>query len=350
MEEINGYLLTTLAQNPQYFDETITLIEQAFHYSSENSFIEDFYPLVNPLNFENSYLFIDKENNKVISHLAISKREMIKDNVIIDVGFIGGIATHSEYRNRGLFAKLMNHVVLEHQDECALFILWSEITGLYEKYQFSLCGGILETGKSVFSAENKPMGFIKTKFNLLSNNELEDIKNLYSEFNEKHFFTVKREDSNWSIITEMKSIDLYVKKDESRIIEYFCINKGRDLNNIIHEISCNPKHYKQLIKTVAPYKTWLPESQKSVISSTEIYFNCYIKIGNFKKLKSFIEQVTNNDVAISSIEQDFIHFQFNTKEYTVTHQDFFLYFFGPRPIKEFEIYGLSPYISGADSI
>lgn len=350
MKEFKDYMLTTLAKNPEYFDETIALIEKEFHYSKENSFAVDFYPLVNPLNFENSFILIDKNNNIVVSHIAISMREMIKDNHQLPIGFLGGIATHKEYRNRGLFKNLLNFIIEEKKSECALFILWSELTGLYEKFNFSLSGGVIETGKSVFTHNNRPVGFTKTKFNQLSAFEFETIIELYENFNQKKFFTVKRDIGDWNLIREMNSVDLYIKKDEEQIIEYFCINKGRDLNNIIHEISCLPERYKGLLKILSPYKTWLPEDQKILFPPSEIFFNCYIKMGNEKKIKNFIESVTDNEVILKEINETHVFFKFQDQDYEVTHQNFFLYVFGPNPIKEFEKYALSPYICGCDSV
>ena len=56
---VNNFVLTTLSSNPEYFEEVIRLIEEEFHYSENQSFEMDFSPLVDPLNFENCFLYID---------------------------------------------------------------------------------------------------------------------------------------------------------------------------------------------------------------------------------------------------------------------------------------------------
>lgn len=345
------FTLTTLSENPEYFNEVITLIEKEFHYDSNMSYEKDFALLMDPLNFENCYLYVDQETNQVVSHLAVCPRTMVKNNFSIRVGLIGGIATVKEYRGRDLFKNLMNHALLEHSKECGLFILWSEITGLYEKFSFHLSGGLIETGHAVFSSNDKPVGFNKTTFKDLSDIDFEAIRNIYSQFNEKYFFTVVREEKEWSVIKEMSSIDLYIKKNSDGILEqYFCINKGRDLTNVIHEIGCLPDHYLSLIKSLQKYRTWLPESELSLSNNKDIFFTAFMRLGNFEILQSFLKGISNEEMELYSLTGDLISFRFSETEYQVSQKDFLQFLFGPRPIKEFEKFLLSPYIPGTDSI
>lgn len=347
----NSFTLTTLSENPEYYESVVALIEKEFHYSSDLSYAKDFALLMDPLNFENCYLYVDPETNQVVSHLAVCPRVMVKSSEEIKVAFIGGIATVKEYRGRDLFKGLMNHALLEHSRECGLFILWSEITGLYEKFSFYLSGGLVETGHSVFTINDKPVGFQKTTFKDLSPKDFDSIRSLYSQFNENYFFTVKREEKDWSIIKDMSSIDLYVKRNVDGIIEqYFCLNKGRDLSNIIHEIGCLPDQYLSLIKTVGQFRTWLPESELALSPNKDIFYTAFIRLGNFQALKTFLQKITQDQLELYQILGDVIQFKFGEKEYQLTHQDFLQCLFGPRPSPEFERFLLSPYITGTDSI
>ena len=345
------FTLTTLSENPEYFEEVITLIEKEFHYDSDLSYAKDFALLMDPLNFENCYLYIDQTTNHVVSHLAVCPRVMIKKNSSIKVALIGGIATVKEYRGRDLFKNLMNHAISEHSKDCGLFILWSEITGLYEKFSFHLAGGLIETGHAVFAQNDRPVGFNKTTFKDLSTKDYEAIQNIYRQFNEKYFFTVMREEKEWSIIKEMASIDLYTKKNPDGVLEqYFCINKGRDLSNIIHEVGCLPDHYMALMKNLQKFRTWLPESEISLSNNKDIFFTAFMKLGKFEILKSFLIDVSNNELELYSMTGDLISFRFKEEEHQMPQKDFLQYLFGPRPLQEFEKFSLSPYIPGTDSI
>lgn len=347
----SSFSLTTLSENPDYFEEVIALIEKEFHYSDVNSYSEDFAFLMDPLNFDNCYLYVDSETNKVVSHLAVCPRVMIKKNHRINVALIGGIATAPEYRGRDLFKSLMNHAILKHSEDCGLFILWSEITGLYEKFSFHLSGGLIETGHAVFSQTDRPGGFTKTKFKDLANKDFEAIQNIYTQFNQKYFFTVIRTEKEWSIIRNMNSIDLYIKRNEHGPIEqYFCINKGRDLTNIIHEVGCLPEQYISMMKSLQKFKTWLPESEVGLTSNKDIFFTAFIKLGNFEKLKGFLDMVSDGELELYNMTGDLISFKLNEAEYQTSHKDFMQLLFGPRPSQELEKLSLSPYITGTDSI
>jgi hypothetical protein len=347
----NSFTLTTLSENPEYFDEVIALVEKEFHYDNNMSYAKDFALLMDPLNFENCYLYVDQVTNHVISHLAVCPRLMIKNNTSIKVAFIGGIATEKEFRGRDLFTNLMNHALQKHSEDCALFILWSEITGLYEKFSFYLSGGLIETGQTILSQNDRPIGFSKTSFKELSVKDYEDLQKIYHQFNEKYFFTVIRAEKEWSIIKEMTSIDLFIKKNSSGDLEqYFCVNKGRDLSNIIHEVGCHPDHYLGLIKSLQKYRTWLPESELSLAANKEVFYTAFMRLGNFEELQSFLASVSNDEIELYEMTGDLISFRFNKLEYQITHKDFLQYLFGPKPISEFEKYLLSPYIPGTDSI
>ena len=349
---LNNFALTTLSQNPEYFEEVISLIEEEFHYSEEYSYEKDFAPLVDPLNFENCYFYIDRDTNTVAAHLAICIRTLINADVEIKVALIGGIVTHKKYRGKNLFKNLMNHVIQNHLDEVALFILWSDLEGLYEKFSFYRTGGLIETGKRNFSASERPSGYEKTKFSLLSDKEFKTIVKLYHSFNEKHFFTVKREDKDWSIIRDMNSIDLYVKRNSANEIErYFCLNKGRDLSNIIHEVSCRKiEDFKSLLKELENFKVWLPETEVENTFNKEIFYTAFMKIGSMKLLNEFLKKISNNELVITKLEVELVSFLFKGKSYDVSAKDFLQYLFGPKPLEEFSSYKLSLYIAGTDSI
>ncbi len=346
-----NFALTTLSHNPEYFDEVMNLIQEEFHYNENQSYEKDFAPLVNPLNFENCFLLIDENTNAVVAHLAICPRSLIKSNAEMKVAFIGGIATQKQYRGQNLFKFLMNHAIELYSEKVALFILWSDIEGLYEKFQFLRAGGFLESGKKSFSNDESPLGFEKTTFTALSEKDFQKIIELYSNFNEKFFFTVKRLEKDWSIIKEMNTIDLYIKRNShSQIDKYFCINKGRDLTNIIHEFSCLSTEYISFIKEISAFRVWLPETEQDKTLNEEIFYTAFFKISSQVLFNNFLQIISNNKLFIKSIDNESIAFEFNDKKFEATPKEFLQYIFGPKPLEEFLNFKLSLYVAGADSV
>ncbi|MDO9183681.1 MAG: GNAT family N-acetyltransferase [Bacteriovorax sp.] len=349
---VKNFVLTTLSQNPEYFEEVIGLIEEEFHYNAQQHYEQDFAPLMDPLNFENCFLYIDQNTNTVVAHLAVSLRTMIKSNIEMPVALIGGIVTHKEHRGEKLFKNLMDHAINLYKEKVSLFILWSDIEGLYEKFYFYRSGGLIESGKKDFSSNERPMGYEKTTFSNLSEKEFQAIVNLYHSFNEQYFFTIKRSDKDWSIIREMNSIDLYIKKNSiNEIVKYFCINKGKDLSNIIHEISCREiEQYQELLNELSSFKMWLPETEAAKINETEMFYTAFVRLGSLSLLNSFFQKISKHTLSISEMNNELVSFNFSAKDYQVNHRDFLQYFLGPKPLEEFADFKLSLYISGVDSI
>jgi predicted N-acetyltransferase YhbS len=347
------YTISTLAEYPEYFDDVMRLIEDEFHYSEPYSFATDFAQLVNPANFENCFIVIQQDTSTVVAHLGVLPRIMIKKSTEIPVIMIGGIVTSKPHRGKNLFRELMNHACELYKEKAALAFLWSELNDIYEKFYFYRAGGIIETGKSVITNDKTPEGFLKTKFNKLSNKEFDEIKNLYLNFNEKYFFTLKRNAQNWSLIHEMSSVDLFIKKNlnENCIESYFCYGKGKDLTCIIHEIGTSADNYNELINSLAPFKLWLPETEGKYFLKKEVLYSSFVKIVNRKILHDFLYELTQTDLAILSLtSSSTIQLSFRGDSFELTERDFIEGLFGPNPLIEFEPLSLSPYIAGTDSI
>lgn len=344
----SAYVLTTLSKNPEYFEQVIALIEEEFGYSPKQNYEIDFAPLMNPFNFENCYLYIEASSGALAAHLAVCPRTLIKNETTMNVAFIGGIATHKAHRGKNLFKNLMNIAIEEHREKCALFILWSDLENIYEKFSFHRAGGFFESGNSFFPQSSFP-GFEKTHFSDLNKEDFAKIKNLYKQFNERQFFTVKREEMDWSLIRDMKSVDLYIKRLDNNIDRYFCVNKGKDLTGIIHEVSASSKAvYQNLIKEIGQYRVWLPESEPH--SGKDIYFSSFFKMGSLKILNAFLKDTSQGDLSIVSANEGKVIFDFNLKQFEVTEREFLHYLFGPKPLVEFAPYSLSLYVCGLDSV
>lgn len=347
----DNFALTTLSDNPEYFEDVLRLIEEEFHYSEGHHFEKDFAPLMDPMNFENCYLYIDKNTNTVAAHLAVCERELIKKEAQIKAALIGGIATHKNFKRMHLFSGLMEQALTRHAD-AGLFILWSDLENMYEKFHFHRTGGLIETGKRNFSASERPSGYEKSKFSMLTDAEFASIIKMYEEFNQSRFFTIKREEKDWSIIREMNSVDVYVRKNiQGEINRYFCVNKGRDLTNIIHEIGAtNEKEYSALLKDLETFKLWLPETEGERFKSSDIFYTAFFRLGSVDKFNHFLDHATNGSLKILGHNPEMVAFEFKSESFNVSHKDFLQYLFGPKPLVEFAPFGLSLYVAGIDSI
>lgn len=340
-----NFVLTTLDKNSEYYDDVIKLIETEFHYENTHQYEKDFAPLLTPNNFENCLIIIDKKNNELAAHLGFVKKIFIFNKHTVSAVFIGGIATKKKYQGKGLFKSLINSCIEKNKD-ISLFLLWSSIDGLYEKYGFTRAGAILETGKNVITTDNIPIGFQKTSFDKLSNHEFAEIKSLYRNEIENKLFSIKRSELDWDIIQQMTSVDLYIKKNShNQISAYFCYGKGNDLKQIIHEFVA--ENFQQEVKEIDSFKLWLTENHLSNYPNQQLQYNAFIKIGNIAQLNKFL---TPYKLEIISYEHPEVTLKFNGQNHNLNYADFLNGLFGPSPLEEFKAFKLYPYISGLDSV
>ena len=218
------YKASNLELNPELIDQTLSLIEDCFEYSKENSFKVDFYPLFNPNNFKNCHILVD-ENNQVVAHIGQKKRTLGSS---FDSSLWGGIAVHKEFQGKGIFKNFFKSL-LEKENEKTIQILWSGDPDLYTKLGFELKHQQFEyhqeDGNSEFQLIDK---------STIDSLDLEMIKSLYHQKSE-NFLMFRRTDQDWSDWKQVTSADLYIQKKGEEIISYFLINKGQDLTNVIHE-------------------------------------------------------------------------------------------------------------------
>lgn len=338
---------TTLAQNPELYNETIRVIEKSFNYPSDQSFKTDFYNLLEPNNHRHNHLLID--GNNVVAHIGVNLRELYKDGISCHAAFIGGVAVNPDYRGRGLFKNLFKSVLDKYKDKCAFSILWSDNTDLYEKFNFYEFGSILQTGnKDLSEQEANVIGFNKVKLSKLPSKDFEQLHFLYKK-NYKSYIGPKRNQRSWDVLSHIDSTDLYIKRDHQQKIEhYFFINKGHDLSHIIHE--CSFYNDEVLINKFKEYKLWLPEKHRSYIDVHQSLYTGIIQITNFDHFSSFVHEIFNKDLEIKNINNQNTSFLFKGEDFEVTTEEFIKMIFGPHPTEEFVPYSNWFFIPGLDSV
>lgn len=336
-------LRTTLAKSPELFDKTIELIEKEFLYTKENSFYDDFYPLMFQENHDNCHLLVDEAKN-VIAHIGLCKRELCKKDSSTYVYLIGGIAVELEHQGQGIFKKFFHEIISEYEKKCSFFFLWSEKNTLYSKYSFFEVGSVIETGSSDFVLNNK--SFKKIKFSSLHKNQIKEVKALYDK--SKNYLHLKRSSRDWENIAHIKESDLYIHFEDMRVINYFFVGKGADLKSVIHEISF--LNDEELIKSFSNFKLWLPEKHKQYIPFHKEMFVALMRINPGEHTIKFLTSLFNNEVIIKELSLDKIVFVFEDKHYKTTIEEFIHLTFGPNCAEEFRKFSNYFYISGLDSI
>lgn len=326
--------LKNLKANPEFWDQTLALIEKSFKYQPQFSFEKDFVTLMNRENAH--HLYILTENEKVIAHLGVKIRDININGKRFPIAMMGGIAVDEKFRGKGLFSYLMSEVKKLHHQDVAAFILWSDLPAMYEKHQFYLCGS-----QYPFSRRSE-----KNTFQQLINPTLDEkkkIREIHQSFFQKHFAFVERTESDWEELFNTTSSKIFVN-DRNNISSYFVQNKGQDLQNIIHEFA-TLENRTEFLKQISHWgEVWMTQDY---FHEGNAHFQFLLSAGS--KFPMLVKHLTLNEVEVTLVNNEESHFKFKGNDYIMNCSEFFSGIFGPGRFSELKDHK-DLFISGWDSI
>ena len=320
---------TNLEKHPEFVEKTLNLIETSFGYTPKHSFAVDFFPLMKKENHSHCHIITD--NNNVVAHIGVLKRNLLLNEKLYPIYMYGGIAVHEDYRGKGLFKKFLEKILDEYKD-CALHFLWSEKIELYKKLSFYPCINLYE------HEQKKSSHSFKVINALLEQPNINTIKSLYT--NDE--IRIHRDDSHWNELVSIKSANLFLIESEGKILNYFIKDKGEDLKDIIHEYGFINQQQLEVMQNYG--KVW---SSKAISNSALPLYSSLVSIGKTELFKKFIFDLCEIDIL--AVEDNNVRFQINNETFTQSQEDFLQGVFGPGKYQEL-IDTNSIYICGLDSI
>jgi hypothetical protein len=255
---------------------------------------------------------------------------------------LGGIAVDESRRGEGHFQTLFQDVLAEKRSDTTFFLLWSDQEKLYNKFGFHLCGTQIEIEK-----EKKISPFLKTTYSNLNEKNKLNIKELYNTSFAKTYLTIERNDSDWKLIEQMTSADLFVRRENDIIQDYYFMNKGQDLPGVIYEYGSR-KDITLLVEEISSYgKVWLG---RDLVLSENLQFQFFMAPGDLRLFTDFVLNLTSEKFKIrniNSMKQE-VFFDFNDETLSLELPEFLRGIFGPGIFEEIEVKPF--FLSGLDSI
>lgn len=349
MDNHKRIIQSNLKEYPGLYKKTLELIEEVFGYNRKNHYDVDFHLLMNPSNSANNHILIDQSSKAIVGHMGVSLRFL---NTGTPVALLGGIAIHPHYQKRGLLGTLMRNVIHLYEGQVALFMLWSHLDQVYEKFDFYQISGQIQTGMGSIS-DFPPKNFEQTTFDCLPDEDFFQIRLLYENFLNRSYTTFTRDEAVWNLIRKITSTNLFLKrsKKDGRITSYFCEGKGQDLTHVIHEMASEPEMEMDLIEELSPFKLWLPKKKFfGIVPEACSHYLALWRMGDTELFREFVSEWTEGRVVLQHVLQNETGFLFEGNLYNVSTQTFLISLFGYPPLKEFENFGRPFYFSGLDSV
>jgi hypothetical protein len=283
LNKIFPFIIKKLNTIPFKYFETIHLLNKSFGYQDNDqfNFKNDFAPLINDENLNNSFVLIDKNSYKIVGHIGV-KYFSFKENKF-KVAFIGGVCIDEAYRGKGHFKQFFNYI-LENEltfKNLDFAILWGNEHKLYSQWDFYLDFTLLQT----IPTQKKPSSFVPLQWEQcsliqLKINELNQIYNLYKNETKKTGFMIPRNINDWFQIKKIQSSNLFILREidksctkvQSKIIAYYFKGKGLDLGNIIHEIIGEEKYLNDIYLDLVDEITWPPYYNEDILNKLNIPF------------------------------------------------------------------------------
>jgi GNAT superfamily N-acetyltransferase len=118
---------------PEEFDEVTELVNLVFHGGRPDppTMKDNFPMLFSDWNLNNLRIIV--EDDKVVSHIGVSQREISVHGCRTRVGSIGSVCTHPDYRGRGFATMLLEDTIKMLDADGATVMIISGGRGLYQR-------------------------------------------------------------------------------------------------------------------------------------------------------------------------------------------------------------------------
>jgi hypothetical protein len=315
----------TLKESPDKLNECVSLIEEAFRYDDQYSYKEDFSLLLQEENYANCYFL--EEDGEVVSTLFTLPRVLEYKDVDIPVLFLGGISVKDEKRGAGLFRTLLETILLFNPN-FAFYMLWSDLSQLYEKFSFYEFGLIEEI--DLRDQENNLKEFEPTDTGVFVDSYLH-LKDKY--------IVPKRRDIDWyNLLFDCRSIKIL--EDEGK--HCYFVNKGMDLQGICHE------HHPMDAPPIAGFINWRLTDKPD--PKNPLRYMGFMRMGNVDLIDKLIRYTSGERLQVMGHEEGMVKVLFDDNPYELSEKDFIQGLFGPGRIEEWRELVPLILIHGYDSI
>jgi predicted GNAT family N-acyltransferase len=221
---------TNLYERSDKYHEFIKLVEKSFGYNSINSYQIDFYPLVNPSNYQHCYLLMEGE--EIVATCAYLERK-IKGEHEHKVIFLGAITVNEKFRGNGLGKKIVE-MTIATMPEVAWLGLWSDKKLFFNDLNFFDYGEQYFLPKNYLNDSLLEIKVVENSISKLTNTQKIEWKNFYQQLGKK-IVTMVRDNEQWESIFHIYSAKYLEIWLQNKKVGYAILGKGMDLPNIIHE-------------------------------------------------------------------------------------------------------------------
>lgn len=172
-------------------------------------------------------------DQKIAAHASLWPRMLAhrSDQRAIKLGFVGNVATDSQYRGCGFMTTLFNHLIeVARSHDIEALVLWSDLLQFYQKLGFSSIG--LESRFTFKPKDSHPVtGITRVSPENLRDTDLKRMLDLRPKLE----WSISRTTSEFRALLGIPNTALFIRRHGARIVSWLAIGRGSDMQGVIHE-------------------------------------------------------------------------------------------------------------------
>lgn len=190
------------------------------------------------------------------------------------LGFIGNVATDSQYRGCGFMTTLFRHLIdVARSHDIEALVLWSDLLQFYQKLGFSSIG---RESRFTFKPKDTQMitSITRVSPENLSDADLERMLDLRPKLE----WNIGRSMSEFRVLLGIPNTALFIHRHGSRIVSWLAIGRGSDLQGIVHEWGAVSAL--ELVRDIHSVisQSGIPELQTIAPAGLNAQWNNYLKL------------------------------------------------------------------------
>jgi predicted N-acetyltransferase YhbS len=231
------------ALRPEEHRSALRLIDSAFRPEQPGAMEREYSLVLGIDNIENMRVIV--KDGEVISHTAIYFSTLRSADLTFKVGGISAVATHPDYRCKGLASSVLRDCVRVMRERgCHLSFLWTDRHDFYRSFGYEPAGAfyLIKPDLSSLSSEPADCNFVPYTPELLHEiKEIHDRESLRTERTAKEYETY----------FALPGVRALLAMRDGRVTAYAVMGKGRDLRGFMHDWGGDPQDLLCLVRELS---------------------------------------------------------------------------------------------------
>jgi GNAT superfamily N-acetyltransferase len=215
------------ALRPEERRSALELINSSLRPNGPPTILKE-YPLVlGKENLNNMRVIV--KGGEVLSHAAVYFSKLRSGDAVFEVGGVGSVATHSEYRGRGLASAVIRDCVrIMKESRCHLSVLWTQRHDFYRNLGYEAAGS-----EYLFRARASDFAHVSRDCKVVpySRRRLPAI----IEIHERETLRTERTRKQYETYLGIPKTKTLLAMRGNTVTAYAVMGKGEDFGNCIHE-------------------------------------------------------------------------------------------------------------------